>query len=78
MTAPHRILVKYNDEAFLVKGSSLIPLDPQDQTEWNQKCIERASNWKRGLLVNLQAAMAFDDVNDMRDGAGLEDSLGGE
>ena len=73
MSKPHRIVVKYNDTAYLVMGDSLKELRSDDQTDWVKRCVERADNWRRGLLVNLQAAIAYADASEMGRDVGLQD-----
>lgn len=78
MSIPLLVILKHNDKVYVVRRDDLHRVNPNSNLDFDVAVITRANDWKKGLLHNLQAAIAYDDDALMRLGLdGAQDGGGG-
>ena len=74
MPAPFKVFIKYEDDVYVIRQSdfdNFLLVDPASALPFDRFAISRTADWRKGLFVGLQAAIAFHDQ------AGLSDDSGG-
>lgn len=60
MSKPLLVILKHKDNVYVVRRDDLRRIDPNSNHDFDVAVIARADDWQKGLLTNLQAAVAYD------------------
>ena len=68
MTPLPHIVIMYQGEPYIVRPDALEPVDRESKLHLDVLAANRAGDWRKGLLVGLEAAVALEwEEEDMED-----------